>query len=581
MANTCLTEPKTGIYNVPIRTTQRALLATPKAPVLLLAALLPFLHPGEARGQGISPPGAADGQPTRLLQLASGPIKGKLSNGAQQFLGIPYAAAPVGDLRWKPPQPLPSRWTEVRDVVAYGPTCAQSLTLGVFAAPSQSEDCLYLNVFTPSHPKADVALPVMVWIHGGGLFDGESNDYDGSKLARDGGIIVVTINYRLNIFGFLALPGLDDAGHAFANYGLMDQQAALGWVHSNIAAFGGDPNNVTLAGESAGAVSVFLNLISPTAKGLFNRAIAESGSLLTKIVDVATAEANGADFAQTMGCAGGAALDVVACLRKRSVQQIQAEARRFNSNPLITSDGTTIARSFADAVRSGDFNQVPVIVGTNDNEFRFITVIEGLEGKPLSADEYAAKVRDGAGFVPGLKDNVQVALERYPVAKYQSANFAYDALATDFIFNSACDALTLDSALARFVPVYAYLFADVTAPSYQTTASLPPATYHTAELQYLFPLFHGAQGTGHPLSEAQGKLSDAMVQLWSGFAKSGNPSSSSAVRWPRYARSEGSAEMLRFDPTGPVIEPASRVRAAHNCDLWDGLPSRNPASQLR
>ena len=284
--------------------------------------------------------------------------------------------------------------------MAYGPTCAQSLTLGVFAAPSQNEDCLYLNIFAPSHPKADVPLPVMVWIHGGGLFDGEANDYDGSKLARDGGIIVVTINYRLNIFGFLALPGLDNAGHAFANYGLMDQQAALGWVRSNIGAFGGDPNNVTLAGESAGAVSVFLNLISPTAKGLFNRAIIESGSLLTKIVDVATAEASGGDFAQAMGCAGGAAPDVVACLRKRSVQQIQAEARRFMSNPIITSDGTTIVRSFADALRSGDFNQVPVIVGTNDDEFRFIALIEGLEGKPLSADQYAAMVRDGAGLVP-------------------------------------------------------------------------------------------------------------------------------------------------------------------------------------
>ena len=142
-------------------------------------------------------------------------------------------------------------------------------------------------------------------------------------------------------------------------------------------------------------------------------------------------------------------------------------------------------------------------------------------------------------WCPPLRDNVQVALERYPVAKYQSANLAYDALATDSIFNSACDALVLDGALAHFVPVYAYLFADVTAPSYQTTASLPQATYHNAELQYLFPLFHGAQGTEHPLDQAQEKLSDAMVQLWSGFARSGDPGSSGAVQWPRYVSSEG------------------------------------------
>ena len=581
MSNTCLTQHMTSVANALISTTRRTLLAMPSAPVLLLIALLPHLHPGEARAQGISPPGPADGQPARLVQLDSGPIKGKVGKGALQFLGIPYATAPVGDLRWKPPQPLPSRWTEIRDAVAYGPSCAQSLTLGVFAAPSQSEDCLYLNVFAPSHPKADSPLPVMVWIHGGGLFDGESNDYDGSKLARDGDIIVVTINYRLNIFGFLALPGLDNEGHAFANYGLMDQQATLGWVRRNIGAFGGDPNNVTLAGESAGAVSVFLNLISPTAKGLFNRAIIESGSLLTKIVDVTTAEASGGDFAQAMGCAGGAPPDVVACLRKRPVQQIQSEARRFMSNPIVTSDGTTIVRSFADAFRLGDFNQVPVIVGTNDDEFRFIALIEGLEGKPLSDDQYAAMVRDGAGLVPALKDKSQVALERYSVAKYRSTNLAYDALATDSIFNSACDALILDGALAHFVPVYAYLFADVTAPSYQTTASLPQATYHTAELQYLFPLFRGAQGTEHPLDEAQEKLSDAMVEFWSGFAKFGNPGFSGAVQWPRYVSSEGSPEILRFDPAGPVAEPASHVRAAHNCDLWDRLPSRNPASQLR
>ncbi len=554
----------------------------PKAPVLLLiASSLAFSPLAEAPGQTTIPPSLSKTRRTGLVQLEYGPIRGKVSEGAQQFLGIRYAAAPVGDLRWRPPQPLSSRWTEARDVVAYGPTCAQSLTLGVFAAPSQSEDCLYLNVFAPNRPKADVPLPVIAWIHGGGLFDGESNDYDASKLARDGNVIVVTINYRLNIFGFLALPALDDKGHAFANYGLMDQQAALGWVRRNIGAFGGDPNNVTLAGESAGAVSVFLNLISPTAKGLFNRAIIESGSLLTKIADVATAEARGENFSQAMGCAGAAATEVTVCLRKRSVQQIQTEARHFMANPLITSDGTTIVRSFADAFRSGNFNQVPMIIGTNDDEFRFIAVIQGQEGRPLSADQYAAMVRDGAGLVPGLKDNAPLALERYPLAKYHSASLAYDAIATDFIFNSACDALTLDNALARFVPVYAYLFADVTAPSYQTTASLPPGTYHTAELQYLFPLFHGAQGTVHPLNEAQEKLSNAMVRLWSGFAKSGDPNSPGAVRWPRYVSPGGSPEMLRFDPTGPVAEPASRVGAAHNCDLWDRLPSRNPVSLLR
>ena len=236
---------------------------------------------------------------TGVVQTTNGPIRGVRENGISVFLGIPYAAPPVGSLRWRPPQ-SPQRWRHTLDTNAFAKTCAQSNTLGVFAAASTDEDCLYLNVFAPDQDSGHGVphgwgknafghnhggghgrkngLPVMVWIHGGGHFDGESNDYDGRKLATDGDVVVVSINYRLNVFGFLSHPALDSERHTFGNYGFMDQQFALKWVQRNIAKFGGDPRNVTIFGESAGGGSVFAAMASPTAKGLFQKAIAESGS---------------------------------------------------------------------------------------------------------------------------------------------------------------------------------------------------------------------------------------------------------------------------------------------------------------
>ena len=194
---------------------------------------------------------------TDAVQINDGPIRGYKSEGVDIFLGIPYAAPPIGPLRWMPPQPV-DRWHKVLDALAFGNTCVQTNTIVAFAAMSNHEDCLYLNVFTPGlndddndgRHEGSLRRPVIVWIDGGGNFDGESNDYDARKLARNGGVVVVTLNYRLNVFGFLAHPALDSEGHAAANYGLMDQQFALRWVQRNIAAFGGDADNVTIFGEA-------------------------------------------------------------------------------------------------------------------------------------------------------------------------------------------------------------------------------------------------------------------------------------------------------------------------------------------
>src|SRR5215467_13331979 len=245
---------------------------------------------------------------------ANGPVRGLANGAVNEFRGIPYAAPPVGALRWQPPQPAAS-WSGVRDATQFAPHCAQSAS--PFGQATTSEDCLYLNVSTPS--RGHGPLPVMVWIHGGALVTGESNDYDPTQLVADGAI-VVTINYRLGALGFLAHPALVGAGGSSGDYGLMDQQAALRWVQRNISRFNGDPSNVTIFGESAGGLSVLSQLVSPGAHGLFDRAIVESGAYALNTTSQANAETAGEAFATAVGCAAQTA----ACLRSVPVQTVLA-----------------------------------------------------------------------------------------------------------------------------------------------------------------------------------------------------------------------------------------------------------------
>ncbi|HEX8156684.1 MAG TPA: carboxylesterase family protein, partial [Solirubrobacteraceae bacterium] len=255
---------------------------------------------------------------TAVVDVNGGAVRGKLGDSVDEFLGIPYAAAPVGPLRWRPPKPV-ARWKGERDATKFAPHCAQPAT--PFGLASSSEDCLYLNVFAPAgrRHRDDEDDPVLVWIHGGGFLVGESNDYDPTKLAADG-TVVVTINYRLGALGFLAHRALADRpGGSSGAYGLMDQQAALRWVQRNIGKFGGDPENVTIAGESAGGLSVLAHMASPRARGLFARGIVQSGAFLTQ-TPLDKAETAGAAFAAKVGCASQTA----ACLRGLPVSIIQA-----------------------------------------------------------------------------------------------------------------------------------------------------------------------------------------------------------------------------------------------------------------
>jgi para-nitrobenzyl esterase len=480
-----------------------------------------------------------------VVRVADGQVRGKKAGGVDEYLGLPYAAPPVGPLRWRPPQP-PAHWHGIRAASSFAPHCPQPA--GVFGRASMSEDCLYLNVFAPAAHR-DSGLPVMVWIHGGALVAGESDDYDPSGLVADG-VIVVTINYRLGALGFLAHPALAGPGGATGDYGLMDQQAALRWVQRNIRAFGGNPANVTLFGESAGGQSVLLQLISPAAHGLFARAIAESGGYALSPVSLASAEAGGRAFAAKAGCADQTAQ----CLRSLPVATILADQDPSGPTPDI--DGLVLTEQPRTALASGNFSHVPVIDGSNHDEWRLFVALATFEGQPVTRANYQSTIASTlhvSGRLAALIEN------EYPLSAYGSPALAMSAVGTDAIF--ACPTLLLDQDMSRYVATYAYEFNDENAPASYPSPGFPYAATHAAELQYLFGLPAGSHGT---LSAQQQRLAEVMREEWTSFAKSGVPSSPGAAVWPRFTTA--GQRMLSLVPPEP--EPEASFSAEHNCGFW-------------
>ena len=300
--------------------TAGAVLIATAACTTVTASPGPIPSSSPSPGHGMSP----------VVATAGGAVRGKAVAATDEFLGIPYAAPPVGALRWQPPRP-PAPWAGVRDAVSYAPHCPQPSS--PFGRASTSEDCLYLNVFAPAENNAR-NLPVMVWVHGGSLRTGESDDYNPAGLVRDG-VVVVTINYRIGALGFLADAALASRPDGpSGDYGLMDQQAALRWVQRNIRGFGGDPGDVTLFGESAGGLSTLSQLVSPGARGLFQRAIVESGTYQLTQESLATAESAGQAFAAKAGCTSDAVpAQTAACLRRLPVSTILSDQNPVGYTP--------------------------------------------------------------------------------------------------------------------------------------------------------------------------------------------------------------------------------------------------------
>jgi para-nitrobenzyl esterase len=503
-----------------------------------------------------------------------GAVRGLVRGDTREFLGIPYAAPPVGALRWRPPHPA-APWAGVRDATSFGPHCPQSAS--PFGAASTSENCLFLNVFAPAGGSTAVGgsaaaggfaagRPVMVWIHGGALVTGESDDYDPTALVRRG-VIVVSINYRLGALGFLADSALAGRAGAAGNYGLEDQQAALRWVRANIAGFGGDPRNVTIFGESAGGLSVLSQLDSRGARGLFQRAIVESGSYNLTQTSRADAETAGAAFAAKVGCTQAGPAQVAACLRSVPVSTILAAENSAGYTPDL--DGRVLTQSIGTALATGQFNRVPVIMGTNHDEWRLFVALDQLEGAPaVTAANYQAQIAATLGVPATVAAQIAA---RYPVGSFSSPPVALGAVGTDAIF--ACPSLAAVSSLSRFVPTFAYEFNDENAPERSLpNVGFPYGAAHASELQYLFGL--PTAPIPATLTPAQQQLAAQMQGYWTSQARRGDPATPGQPAWPQF--NAGTQQVLSLDEPQPAVETS--FAAEHQCAFWAGIAAQEGSS---
>lgn len=490
------------------------------------------------------------------IDTGHGHITGVATEYGAQYMGIPYAEPPVGELRWKAPElrALPSNL----DATTAGSGCPQGLS--VFGTASVSEDCLFLNVYQPKSKRRfsrHHKNPVMVWIHGGALTYGESDAFDPAKLVEQG-VVVVTINYRLGALGFMAHPAMTAEGEgASGNYGLMDQRAALQWVQKNIERFGGDPKRVTIFGESAGGLSVHAHIASPQSQGLFQRAIIQSGAYALSQPELSQWEYLGYGLAAGMGCPDQS----LECLRSLSVEQILANQDPGPVGWLPIVDGAVLSQSVLSALQLGEFNKVPVIEGTTRNEYSLFTALSfDLTGNPVTSENYYQSIAQTGIPI----EAVAAVAAYYPLENYSSPSAALSALGTDFLF--ACNSLSSTKLLSQYVPTYSYEFNDPNAP--QTTlppVSAPYGAYHGSEIQYVL----GVNGVelGTYFDEGQKSLSKSMIRYWTSFAKYGNPNFSGAPLWIRYGSNYTLTKSL--EPARPVT--INNFSQTHQCDLWSAV----------
>jgi para-nitrobenzyl esterase len=488
-----------------------------------------------------------------VVATESGPVRGSTAPGVRIFQGIPYAGAPDGPLRWQPPV-APAPWTAVRDATKPGLRCIQDVRVDPDYGLATSEDCLNLSVWTPSGATPDSPRPVMVWIHGGGFLNGSSDIYKSGWLATRGDIVVVTINYRLGAMGFLAHPALAAQDGDRGNYGLADQQAALRWVRDNIAAFGGDPAKVTIAGESAGAISVCDHLVAPESDGLFRAAIMQSGPCQAQ-ADLADAERISTAYAAGKGC--GDRATARRCLSALPADRLQDGppyvriGANILSGPVIGTQRLPVAP--ATVANHGRIARVPTLIGTTTDEFTLFVALSYLRNERLAPYRTLLENTFGA--------EAAVIAARYPLQRYGgSTALAYAATVTDGVFACPVDVMAAD--LAGRVPVYAYEFNDRGAPVPDPIRRVPFAVgaSHALELRYLFDM-----GGAPPLDPAQRVLSDEMLAYWSRFVTTGAPDVPGLPEWPQLNPER--PQRLSLQTGGSVV--TSDFAERHQCAFWD------------
>lgn len=471
----------------------------------------------------------AEGSKELRVKTKQGKVEGKMDGAVRAFLGIPFAAPPVGPLRWRAPMPA-AKWSGMRPATEFGHRCMQPTIYNdmVFRDPGISEDCLTLNIWAPEAAKDKHAkLPVMVWIYGGGFLAGSTSErrQDGATLAKNG-FIVVTMNYRMGIFGFFANAELaaESGKNASGNYGLLDQTAALAWVQKNIGAFGGDPATVTLFGESAGSFSVSAQMASPLAKGLFQRAIGESGGALYSSGGAAfkplkEVEEKDAEFAQTMLSA-----TTLAQLRAIPAQQLLDAQMKKNEHGNTMHfggdvDGYFLPEGVPAIYAAGKQNDVPLLAGWNRDE-------GGIDPK-MTLERYKAEVEK---LFP---DHAAEVLALYPAASDAEAVRAAADLAGDrFIAYSTWKWIEAQTKTGK-APVYRYRF-DLAAPADPNhTGGL--AAYHSSEIPYVFGNLDLLSSFGYGWRPEDHQVSEQMQKYWTNFAKRGDPNGEGLPKWPVYA----------------------------------------------
>jgi len=500
-------------------------------------------------------------------KTANGILEGVEESGIRTFKGVPFAAPPVGDLRWREPQPA-KHWTGIRKADKFGPRAMQRAIFGDmnFRSAGVSEDCLYLNVWTPARSASD-RLPVLVYFYGGGLMAGDGSElrYDGESMARQG-IVAVVVNYRLNIFGFMAHPELtkESPHHASGNYGLLDQAAALQWVNKNIAAFGGDPKRVTIAGESAGSMSVSAQMLSPLAKNLFAGAIGESGSVLGTLppVPLAEGEQNGVKFAEMAGAASLAALRQIPA---EKLLEVAANHEWELFKPTV--DGYFFPQPPLDIYMAGQQAKVPLLVGWNSEESNY----RGILGSDAATKENFTKAVQKL-----YGDRATELLKLYnPVSDQEVMQVATDLAGDRFIGFSTWRWSDLHAKNGG-KPVYRYLYArprpfmrsemgnavaglagGIIKDSTAKKAPAARGAVHSAEIEYAL----GNLPTNRVFDwqPEDYKVSEIMQAYFANFIKTGDPNGLGVPAWP-VVKSGGAAPVMIIDVETRVETETGRGR---------------------
>lgn len=496
-------------------------------------------------------------------RIAQGLLLGSAQDGVERYLAIPYAQPPLSELRWREPQiPAPS-WQGPRDAQHFSSACVQGAKPSI--ARGSDEDCLYLNVWAPTAAKA---LPVMLWIHGGGQMLGSANEptYDGAALAREQQVVVVSINFRLSYLGFLAIGSDGENRPLLGNQGFLDQLEALRWVQANIAGFGGDPQRVTVFGESGGGVATCLLLASPQSAGLIQRAIMQSGTCgIQQVMTPQQAEAQAQAFFVKLGCADDA--QPLACARAMSIEQIEArgfqpqsllamDTKALAYYPLAVVDGRFLPADPMDLLQSRRRDAIPILIGTTQDEGSLFT---GLLDLPADENSYRKNL---ATVMPGHGEELA---DLYAWRDHQPIGLAYSAMFADAMEH--CRARRVAALWAEAQPVYQYLFTEAPSAPLIGLMSLrhhrdaaPIGVFHGAEIPYVF----GVNGVaGHIWRSAQRETRSLTMSYWANFARNGDPNGTGLPPWPRYEPAQP-----RYLRLATPVTAADALRAT-TCAFWD------------